>query len=294
MLRGLAMGAADVVPGISGGTMALVLGVYERLISALRALTSLEPWRQLAHGRVRAAWQAAHAPFLAPLLLGIAGAVLVLSRFIVQALESYHVPLYASFAGLMLAAAVLVARRVVRWRASTAVSLVAAALATTLLLGGAPVSAPNTFWTLFVAGALGITALVLPGVSGAFILVLLGQYDRVMNAIAGLDVAALLPFALGAVAGLASVARLLHLMLRRAPDVTMAALLGVMIASLRRAWPWTSGDAYRDSLVWPVSAWGVEGWLPALLFAAGAFAGVLALERAAGGRIVARDVSSTS
>ncbi len=279
MLRGCVMGAADVVPGVSGGTMALVLGVYERLVAALRAVTSLAPWRALLRGEVRAAWHTAHAPFLAPLALGIALAVVLLARVIERALELYHVPLYAAFAGLILAAAVLVGRRVTRWRRPALLALATATIVTTLLLGGSPRATPETALSLFLAGAVGITALVLPGISGAFILVLLGQYGRVIGAIASFDLATLAPFALGALVGLATIARLLDRLLRRALDVTMAALLGVMIASLRRVWPWTDGTAVPERLVWPATAWGGEGWVPALLVALLAFAAVLALER---------------
>lgn len=294
MLRGFAMGTADVVPGVSGGTMALVLGVYERLVAALRAVTSLTPWQALARGRVRTAWDASHASFLAPLAFGIATAVLLLARVIERALDLYHVPLYAAFVGLILAAAVLVGRRVVRWRGATVLAFVLAAALTSWLLSGAPQTASDSLWSVFVAGAVGITALVLPGISGAFILVLLGQYGRVIGAIATLDLVTLLPFAVGALVGLATVARLLDLLLRRALDATMAALLGVMLASLRRVWPWTSGELLQDRLVWPTSAWGPEGWIVAAVVATSAFAGILALDRAAGRRIVARDVSSTS
>ena len=290
MLRGLAMGTADVMPGVSGGTMALVLGIYERLVSALRAATSITPWRLLARGRVRAAWRAAHGPFLAPLIAGIAIAVLLLARVIEYALAAYAVPLYALFFGLILAAAVLVGQRVVRWRAGPITALVAAAASVAMLLRSPPAAGPDTLWALFGAGAIGIAALVLPGVSGAFILVLLGQYGRVIAAIASLDVVALLPFALGALVGLATIARLLDLLLRRAMDVTMAALLGVILASLQRVWPWTAdiGTVPRPSV--PASAFGAEGWLPALAIAAIAFMAVLALDRASR----TRDVSSTS
>ena len=294
MLRGLAMGTADVMPGVSGGTMALVLGIYERLVAALRAATSLTPWRLLARGHVRGAWRAAHAPFLAPLVAGIGVAVLLLSRVIEHALELYAVPLYALFAGLIVAAAVLVGRRVVRWRIAPIAALVAATLGVTLLLGGAPQAPPDSLWAVFFAGAIGISALVLPGISGAFILVLLGQYGRVIGAIASLDLVTLAPFALGALVGLATVARLLDLLLRRALDVTMAALLGVMLGSLQRVWPWTVGDGYTSRLVAPAGAWGLEGWVMALIVALVAFFAVLGMDRASGARIVTRDVSSTS
>lgn len=294
MLRGLAMGAADVMPGVSGGTMALVLGIYERLVAGLRAATSLTPWRLLARGRVGAAWRAAHAPFLAPLVAGIGVAVVLLARVIDRALDVLAVPLYALFFGLILAAAVLVGKRVVRWRAAPIAALVGTATTVSLLLRSAPGAPPDTLWTVFFAGAVGIAALVLPGISGAFILVLLGQYGRVIGAIASLDLATLAPFALGALVGLATIARLLDLLLRRALDVTMAALLGVMLASLQRVWPWTAGDGYVARPVAPPGPLGSEGWLLGLAIAAAAFVGVLALDRLSGARIVTRDVSSTS
>ena len=294
MLRGLAMGAADVMPGVSGGTMALVLGIYERLVAGLRAATSVTPWRLLARGRFRAAWRAAHAPFLAPLVAGIAVAVLILARVIDRALASFAVPLYALFFGLILAAAVLVGRRVVRWRAAPIVALIAATAIVSVLLGSAPGAPPDTLWTVFFAGAVGIAALVLPGISGAFILVLLGQYGRVIGAIASLDVMTLIPFALGALVGLATIARLLDVLLRRALDVTMAALLGVMLGSLQRVWPWTVGDGYVTRPSAPPSAFGMEGWLLAATIAAAAFLAVLVLDRVSGARLVTRDVSSTS
>ncbi len=278
VLRGFVMGAADVVPGVSGGTMALVLGVYERLIAALRAVTSLTPWRALLLRDLRSAWHAAHAPFLAPLVLGIATAVLALARVMERALVVYHVPLHAAFFGLILAAAVLVARRVGRWHPAALLALTVTLAITTLLLGGSPQATPDTALSLFVAGAVGITALVLPGISGAFILVLLGQYARVIGAIAALDLVTLVPFAMGALVGLATTARALDWLLRRARSVTMAALLGVMIASVRRVWPWTEVGDPSGGLAWPVGAWGDEGWLLALAAASIAFTTVLWFE----------------
>lgn len=294
LLRGMAMGVADLVPGVSGGTMALVLGVYERLVAALRHVTAWPTWTYLLRGDVRRFWGAAHASFLAPLVLGIVIAVLTLARLVEFALAAYGVVLYATFSGLVLAATVLLARRVARWRATAVVTLLGTFTLTALLLLGSPGEGAATPLALVSAGAIGISALVLPGISGALILVLLGQYGRVIGAIATLDLVTLLPFAVGALVGLATVARLLDLLLRRALDATMAALLGVMLASLRRVWPWTSGELLQDRLVWPTSAWGPEGWIVAAVVATSAFAGILALDRAAGRRIVARDVSSTS
>jgi len=280
------MGTADLVPGVSGGTMALVLGVYERLVAALRAATSLEPWSLLARGRVRAAWRAAHAPFLFPLVLGIGIAVVTLARVIDLALASFAVPLYAGFAGLILAAITLLARRVVRWSMLPLTLLSSALLVTTWLLRSAPAQGSEHLAAVFFAGAIGISALVLPGISGALILVLLGQYGRIIGAIASLDLLTLLPFALGALVGVATIARLLDLLLRRALDATMATLLGVMLASLQRVWPWTLGDGYLVRNVPPPGAGGADGWLVAVIALMVGFAAVMLLERLARQRIV--------
>lgn len=284
------MGTADLVPGVSGGTMALVLGIYERLVAALRAATSWSSWVPLLRGDVRGFWRAVHAPFLAPVVSGIGVAVLALAHLVEAALATYAVVLYATFSGLILAATVLLLRRVVRWRPVDGATLLAAGLLTSLLLYGRPAEGEATTLALVMAGAIGVSALVLPGISGALILVLLGQYGRVIGAIADLDLVTLAPFALGAVIGIATIARLLDWLLRRALSMTMAALVGVMLASLQRVWPWVDGDAERLRLLAPAGALGGDGWLVALAAAVVGFGAVVLLERVAGRRVVAREV----
>jgi len=280
-LRGLAMGAADVVPGVSGGTVALLLGIYERLVAGLRAATSAAPWRALAARDLPGALRAAHVPFLLPLVAGIATSVVLLARVVDATLDDHRVPLYAAFTGLVAASIVVVARQAREGRRGLLVGA-AAAVATALLLGAAPAATPREPWFLVLAGALGISALVLPGISGASILVLLGQYEIVLGAIGRGDLALLAPFALGALAGLATVSRVLALLLRRARGVTLATLSGIMVGSLRRLWPWLAeGDGatpYGAAPVWPPAAMGPDGWLPALLVALVAAGAVLVLD----------------
>lgn len=304
-LRGVAMGAADVVPGVSGGTMALVLGVYERLVRALRAVTGSAPWRALSRGGFGEALRAADAGFLLPLLAGIAAAVLALAHVIQVALVEQRVLLYAGFSGLVAASVVVVARQVRDRRPVTVLVAAGAALATFVLLGLPPAAAPTETYFLVVSGAIGISALVLPGVSGAFLLVLLGQYETVLAAITRLDVVVLAPFAAGALVGLATIARVLDALLRRARALTLAALAGAMLGSLRRLWPWTrpadaggvappldvvAPDAPRTVPGWPSEALGPEGWVAALIVAVAAAALVGVLEwsgarRQAGARV---------
>ena len=300
-LRGIAMGTADVVPGVSGGTMALVLGIYERLVAALHAATGAAPWRALRERGLSAAWQAAHGPFLLPLVAGIATAVLLLARVVEVMLLDYRVLLYAGFTGLVAASVVIVARQV--RGPSTLLALVGAvtAVVTFALLGLAPASTPDGAWFLVVAGAIGISALVLPGVSGAFLLMVLGQYETVIGAISRLDLVVLAPFALGALIGLATVARVLHALLRRAPALTLAALAGIMVGSLRRLWPWVEsaeatlhGLPHREVVTLPPSVLGPEGWIPALLIALVAAAAVALLEWGGARRVPREPFSSAS
>ena len=236
--RGLVMGASDVVPGVSGGTMALVLGIYPRLIAALASLTRPPLWQALRRGAILPALRAVDAGFLATLGLGIATAVIALAGLIEGALESAQPLVYATFFGLIAASMMVVARQVPHWTAAALTALTLGALIAFGLVLLLPVQTPTNFAFLTLTGAIGISALILPGVSGAYLLLLLGQYQTVLGAIARGDLATLLPFALGAIVGLLSFARLLNLLLRRYPTPTHALLAGFLAGSLPKVWPW--------------------------------------------------------
>lgn len=271
------MGVADVIPGVSGGTMALVLGVYERLLAALAALTRPTAWSALRAGRWRLAWNAIDGTFLASLVVGIGLAVVALAGAIEAALEVARPTVYAVFFGLIAASILVVAGQVRRWRTAEGAALALAAAIAWIVVGLAPVVTPSSTWFLVLAGAIGICALILPGISGAFLLVLLGQYETVLGAIARFDLATLAPFAAGAAVGLLSFARLLTTWLRRFPDPTHAALAGFLLGSLRRVWPWQAEDALRLAPIAPPDAAAAGG---ALLLAALGAGAVLALQRA--------------
>ena len=272
--RGAVMGLADVVPGVSGGTMALLLGVYPRLIAALAALTEATTWRALVDRRWVAAWRAIDGTFLATLVLGIALSVVAMAGVVEAALHAYRPWVYAAFFGLVAASGIVVARLVVTRGSVPVAAFVATAVAAAVLVGLAPTATPDAAWFLAVAGAVGICALVLPGVSGAFLLVLLGQYERVLGAIASADFATLVPFALGAGIGLLGFARLLARWLRHAPDTTHAVLAGFLFGSLRRVWPWQGDDTQRLTLFAPPD---VASAVAAAALAGASFAAVLAL-----------------
>lgn len=272
--RGVAMGLADVVPGVSGGTMALLLGVYPRLIAALAALTGGATWRALVDRRWADAWRAIDGTFLTTLVLGIGLAVVAAAGVVEAALQAYRPWVYAAFFGLVAASGIVVLRLVRRRGPVQVAGFLATALVAAVVVGLAPTATPDATWFLVVAGAIGICALVLPGISGAFLLVLLGQYERVLGAIASADLATLVPFALGAAFGLLGFARLLARWLRRAPDTTHAVLAGFLLGSLRRVWPWQGDDTLRLTLFAPPDAAAAAA---AGALATAAFVAVLAL-----------------
>lgn len=247
------MGTADVVPGVSGGTMALVLGIYPRLLAALAAWTQGTLWRQVAQRDLRAAWTSIDGPFMLGLVTGIAAAVISLAGLVETALTVARPQVYALFGGLIMASALLLAAAVRRWSLPLALLLLLSAGLALLLVQLAPLQAPAGAGFLVLSGAIGISALILPGISGAFLLMLLGQYEVVLGAIARVDLPTLAPFALGAVLGLFSFARFLHYGWRRYPNATHAAMTGFLVGSLPRVWPWQPSESGSLVLLTPPS-----------------------------------------
>ena len=236
------MGAADVVPGVSGGTMALILGIYPRLIGALGALTERRTWRAVLRGRARETLVRIDAGFLLALVLGIAAAVVSASGLLLELLATQRALVYAFFVGLIGASVWVVARQIERRTLGAAAALVAGAAAAIVVTGLPPLATGTAAGTLFLVGALAICALVLPGISGAFILLLLGQYERVLGAIRSLDLVTLAPFAIGALTGLLAFTRVLKWLLVHRPSTTLALLVGFLAGSLRAVWPWQAPE----------------------------------------------------
>ncbi len=240
-LRGVAMGAADVVPGVSGGTIAFITGIYDQLIDSLKNcdLTAL---RLLFSAGPAEMWRHINGNFLLSLMLGICFSVLSLARGISWALETHPVPLSAFFFGLILASALLVYRQAPRSRLQPVYLLLGVALAL-LIAVVRPGEVPVTGLTVFAAGALAICAMILPGISGSFILLLLGMYEPVINAIKTLDLAMLAIFVAGCATGLLLFVRLLSYMLHHFRGPLLAWLTGVLLGSLAIIWPWKLGAA---------------------------------------------------
>jgi len=235
LLCGLAMGAADVVPGVSGGSMAFILGIYATLLEAIAGF-DLQLLKLLSQGSWAAAAARVRLGFLLPLLAGVAASVLLLVRPITWLYEDHPVFLFAFFFGLIVGSIVLIARQA-HWGASGLVAMAIGAAAALVFVTRVPVTMPHDPFTVFWSGAVAIMAMILPGISGSFLLLILGQYQHVMEAVKGLDLPVLLPFALGCVVGLLSFVRLLRWLLQRWHGQTVALLVGVMAGSLWKIWP---------------------------------------------------------
>ncbi|MDA0808186.1 MAG: DUF368 domain-containing protein [Planctomycetota bacterium] len=242
---GLMMGAADIVPGVSGGTVALVLGIYNRLVSAISRFDR-QTLGMLAEKRWSSAAEHVDLRFLIALGCGIATGIGGLSFLMKKLLDDHLQPTYAVFFGLILGSGVLVARGVTRWNPASIAALFAGVAVAWMVVGlDALQSPPETLWYLFFCGTVGICAMILPGISGAFILLILGRYSHVTGLIRSLlkgdwSVQAFLEvgiFCGGCLFGLLAFSRVLRWLLSRHATVTMATLCGLMLGSLRKLWP---------------------------------------------------------
>lgn len=236
-LRGLAMGAADVVPGVSGGTIAFITGIYQRLLNAIKGIRP-SLLKLLFKEGFSAFWKAADGNFLVSLALGIALSIVSLARAISLAMASYPQLLWSFFAGLILASVWYLARSITGWTAGRVGLLLLGAL---LAFGitSLPMGQTSTeYWMVFLSGSIAICAMILPGISGSFILLLLGMYSHVLEAIHSRDLPFLAIFAGGCLVGLLSFSHILSWTFKRFHQGTMAVLTGFMLGSLPKVWPW--------------------------------------------------------
>ena len=235
--KGICMGASDVVPGVSGGTMAFILGIYEELIDAIRSF-DLKSFQFLVTLKIRPLLDRISWRFLLAVGIGIFTAIFTLARLLSWLLNNSPVFIWSFFMGLILASVVSVSRRVEKWRVPTWLCLVGGTLGAYFLVGLVPVSTPNAPWFLFLCGAVAICAMILPGISGAYILVLLGKYQYVLDAVNHRDVFVLALVSAGACVGIVAFSRILGWLLRNYHDLMVAILTGLMLGSLRKVWPW--------------------------------------------------------
>jgi len=272
------MGAADVVPGVSGGTMAFILGIYEELLEAIRSF-DLRFLRLALKFRFQEAFESTAWRFLLALLAGIFLAIFSLAKLLSWLL--YHQPalIWSFFFGLILASVYTVSRHLEKWGPALVLWMLLGALGTYVLVGLVPVSAPHTPLFLFLSGSVAICAMILPGISGAFVLVLLGQYAYVLEAVNNRDFLTLLIVAAGAGVGILSFVRFLNWLLKKFHDPTMALMTGLMLGALRKIWPWKQtlegvlGDQGKTASLYQVnvlpSSWGREVFVALCLMALG-------------------------
>lgn len=247
VLKGIGMGAADVIPGVSGGTIAFITGIYEELIDSIRSF-DLTALRKLLKFDLKGFWKHINGSFLFSVLAGIGISIFSLAKLMKYLLDTHPIFVWSFFFGLIIASAWLVAREVKKWGIGTIVALIAGTVAAYLITVLSPASTPDAWWFIMLSGAIAICAMILPGISGAFILLLLGKYAYIIGAVSAFNIPVLLLFAVGAVAGIISFSHLLSWLLAKHHGMTVALLTGFMVGSLNKIWPWKEVlETYTDS-----------------------------------------------
>ena len=280
-LKGAAMGAADTVPGVSGGTVALITGIYEKLLDAIRSVDA-QFFSLLFRGHVKSALAHLHTRFLLFLFIGIAAAVISLARVVSHLLSVYPVLTWSLFFGLIAASVWSVGRKAAPRSAGVGGFFIAGALFAWHLVGLVPAATPDTLPIVFFSGMIAICAMILPGISGAFILVLLGKYEFIVatlkNPFLSENMIVIAVFVAGCGAGLGGFSRILKFLLERYRPLVLAFLTGLLLGSLRRIWPWKDFETGANML--PEVSLGLA--FPLALMAAGACL-IILLEWVSGG-----------
>ncbi|MBR3801566.1 MAG: DUF368 domain-containing protein [Rikenellaceae bacterium] len=241
------MGMADVVPGVSGGTIAFISGIYEELLGSIKSI-DLEAIKLLFSGKFRALWEKVNGKFLCSLIAGIGVAILTMARLMTYMLENHPIITWSFFFGLIIASALMVAREVNRWSVISVVTMIVGIALSYWITVVSPATTPNDWWFVMLSGAIAICAMILPGISGAFILLLLGKYMYIMEAVTELNIGVLAIFAVGAIVGIVSFSHVLSWLLAKWHDATVTMLMGFMIGSLNKVWPWKQTlETYLDS-----------------------------------------------
>ena len=236
--KGMAMGASDVVPGVSGGTIAFISGIYERLIHAIKSI-NIANLKLFFTGHFKDFWKNVDGNFLVCLVAGIAVSFLSLAKLITYLLETHPIFVWSFFCGLIVASVVFIGKTV-KWDWKTAITLVAFAILSFFITspGNAPLGQNGAYWYIFLCGAIAICAMILPGISGSFILVLLGQYAYILESLVEFRIDVIAIFMVGALIGIVSFSHVLDWLFKNFEMITKAALTGFMLGSINKIWPW--------------------------------------------------------
>jgi len=251
-LKGMAMGAADVVPGVSGGTIAFISGIYEELLNSISSF-NFSLINVFKNEGFKFVWIKVNGNFLVSLFVGILISVLSLAKLIESMLENHPIVIWSFFFGLVLASIIYIGKQITKWTKGSFLCLILGAILAFYITTLNPmVSANSSPWFLFLAGMIAICAMILPGISGSFILVLLGAYKPVLNALNTKDFVSIIIFLVGAVLGLLSFSRMLKWLFSTYKNYTLATLTGFIIGSLNKIWPW------KETISWRTNSKGIE------------------------------------
>ena len=251
-LKGMAMGAADVVPGVSGGTIAFISGIYEELLNSISSF-NLSLFSVLKNEGFKKVWKMVNGRFLLALFIGICISVLSLAKLIENLLENHPILIWSFFFGLVLASIIYIAKQIKIWNIKCYLYLIFGLIFAYYITTLNPVITQNSSpWFLFLAGMIAICAMILPGISGSFILVLLGAYKPILNAINTKDFFSIIIFMAGAILGLLTFSRVLKWLFSKYKNYTLALLIGFIAGSLNKIWPW------KETISWRTNSKGIE------------------------------------
>ena len=253
-VKGACMGAADVIPGVSGGTIAFIMGIYDEFVGSIARIDATAV-KMLFSGRIREFWKHINGTFLLSIVLGIGVSVVALAGLMQTLLTNYPIQTWAFFFGLIVASSIFILRGISDWRIRDFGFLAMGLLLGVVICTLSPTQTPDALWFIFLSGALAICAMILPGISGSFILLILGKYQYIMevinNIVSGVDMGRNLlimgVFMVGAVVGILGFSKFLHWLLDRWNKETLVALAGFIIGSLVKVWPWSNPSAIVTS-----------------------------------------------
>ena len=252
-VKGACMGGADVIPGVSGGTIAFITGIYDEFVGSI-ASVNMEAVRLLLRGRFKDFWKHINGSFLLALIAGIGISVLSLAGLMQYLLESHPIQTWAFFFGLIIASSIFILRGISGWKLREMLLVIGGVILGVTVCTLSPTQTPDALWFIFLSGAIAICAMILPGISGSFILLILGKYEYIMGVITGLfsgnfasNFLILCVFLVGAVVGILGFSKFLHWLLARWHKETLIVLAGFIIGSLVKVWPWSNGEAIVTS-----------------------------------------------
>ena len=236
-LKGMAMGAADIIPGVSGGTIAFISGIYEELIETINNV-NFEAIKKLKNNGIKSFWTHINGNFLIALLTGIAISIMSLAKVITHLLETHSQLLWGFFFGLIVASVYIVGKKVNKWDINNIIFLIIGSSIAFYITILNPMQNPDALWFVFLSGSIAICAMILPGISGSFILLLLGSYEFILVAIKDFKLDVITIFGVGCITGLLAFSKLLNWLFKKYHDITIALLTGFLIGSLNKIWPW--------------------------------------------------------